>query len=341
MTQEALEKELKQEKLQGIYLLYGEESYLIETTVKKIKKIFGELVKGINYIEMDDTNIDQFISDCQTPAFGYAKKLILVKNTQMFKREVKKKGASFAVLRDKIIEYLKENAQSLAQDVVLVWVEESVDKGKMLTTMEDIKANICQFDAVKPAALFARLKAVCKAYHVTVDDATLTYFIETVGTNLQDVMNEIRKQIEYVGENGQITKSTVEELATKQMDSVIFDLTDSLGKKDMKQARIVLANLIAAKEPLQKILITLYNHFKKLYIVKLATSQNRNVGECLNLKPNQTFLLGKYRTQSGYFTLAELKQILQELIWLDSNYKIGKIDLEIGLEATLCRYCSK
>ena len=40
MTTEKLEQELKQEKLNSIYLLYGEEEYLLDTTVKKIKKLF-------------------------------------------------------------------------------------------------------------------------------------------------------------------------------------------------------------------------------------------------------------------------------------------------------------
>lgn len=44
MKQEELEKELKDEKVNSIYLLYGEETYLLETAVKKIKKLFGEKV---------------------------------------------------------------------------------------------------------------------------------------------------------------------------------------------------------------------------------------------------------------------------------------------------------
>lgn len=44
MLQEELEKELKNEKLNHIYVLYGEEKYLLESSVKKIKKIFGEKV---------------------------------------------------------------------------------------------------------------------------------------------------------------------------------------------------------------------------------------------------------------------------------------------------------
>ena len=37
---EELERELKQEILKGIYLLYGEEKFLLENSLKSIKKIF-------------------------------------------------------------------------------------------------------------------------------------------------------------------------------------------------------------------------------------------------------------------------------------------------------------
>lgn len=156
---------------------------------------------------------------------------------------------------------------------------------------------------------------------------------------MQDLINEVRKQIEYVGEGGKITKESIDMLCIKKIESVIFDLTDNLGKKNTSKALEVLNNLIYNKEPLQKILITLYNHFKKLYIIKLCEKNNKNITESLNLKPNQTFLVTKYKTQSNYFKEEELRDILEELINLDSNYKIGQIDLQIGLEAILCRYC--
>ncbi len=156
---------------------------------------------------------------------------------------------------------------------------------------------------------------------------------------MQDLINEIRKQIEYVGEDGKITKESIELLCIKKIESIIFDLTDNLGKKNITKALEVLNNLIYNKEPVQKILITLYNHFKKLYIVKLCERYNQNVTESLKLKPNQTFLVSKYKAQASYFKEQELRNIIEELINLDSNYKIGQIDLNIGLESILCRYC--
>lgn len=180
MTIEVLEKELKEGKLNEIYLFYGEETYLIDTSLKKIRNLFGDLIKGINYIEIDDTNLEQLISDLQTPSFGYPKKLVIVKNTGIFKRELKKKGATFQELRDKIIDYLKEYEDIIKQDNVLVFIEESVDKGKMLSTLEDIGACICNFEYQKLPNIVARLKAICKAYKVNIDDSTLKYFIECI-----------------------------------------------------------------------------------------------------------------------------------------------------------------
>lgn len=99
-------------------------------------------------------------------------------------------------------------------------------------------------------------------------------------------------------------------------------------------------DLLTSKEPIQKILITLYNHFKKLYIVKLAEKYNKDLAIAMNLKPNQFFLLNKYRQQARYFTEEEIKNILDEMINLDTNYKVGLIDVNVGLDAILCRYCS-
>ena len=68
-----LEKELQNKELNSLYLLYGEEQYLLEQTVKKNKSSFGECINGINYIQIDESNVNQLIADIETPSFGYEK----------------------------------------------------------------------------------------------------------------------------------------------------------------------------------------------------------------------------------------------------------------------------
>lgn len=81
--------------MDSLYLLYGEEKYLLENSLSKLLKEFGEKINGINFINLDSTNVQNIISDIETPAFGYPKKLILVKDSQLFKKQTRgKKGAS-------------------------------------------------------------------------------------------------------------------------------------------------------------------------------------------------------------------------------------------------------
>lgn len=337
---EELEKQINEQELKGIYLLYGEEMFLLQQQLNKIKKKFGEVVKGINYIAIDENNIQELIADIETPAFGYPNKLIIARNTGIFKREVKgRSGGASKELKDKINEYLKSNIDMINESVILIFVENEVEKNSIYNTIEKI-GIVCNFEEQKPFQIIKRLKSICNSYKVNVDESTLQYLIECCGTNMQDLINEIRKLIEYAGENGKIQKQDIDKLCIKKIESVIFDLTDNLGQKKVKEALDVLYNLIAAKEPIQKILITLYNHFKKLYFVKIAMANNKDIAQSLQLKPNQIFLVNKYKAQAKGFKSSELRKIIQELEDLDYNYKIGLIDLNVGLESILCVYCS-
>ena len=336
MKPEDLEKELKQNKLNSLYLLYGEEVFLRESSLKNIVKNFGEKIKGINYILLDETNIGELISDIETPAFGYEKKLIIAKNTGLFKKDLKKKTSN-TDLKEKLNNFIKENISIINESVVLVFVEETVEKCELLSTIEKL-GIACNFEPQKPYELQKRIKGIVNAYKVNIDMNTITYFIECCGTDMQELINEIRKLIEYAGTDGTITKQDIDLLSIKKIESIIFDLTDSLGKKDTKKAIEVLRGLVLAKEPLQKILITLYNHFKKLYLTKIAIKENKDITISLGLKPTQTFLSNKYKLQASYFKTQELKNIIQSLCDLDYNYKIGLIDLNVGLESILCAY---
>ena len=338
MKLEELEQALKQNKLDSIYLLYGEERFLLESSLKKIINLFGDTVKGINYITIDETNLDEFIPNIETPSFGYDKKLILAKNTGFFKKESKKKYKNDNDTKTKLIQYLNENFNIIKDYTVIVFVEEEVEKCELQDFIEN-NGVVCNFEIQKPAQIQKRIKAITNSYKVNIDSYTLSYFIECSGTNMQDLINEIRKLIEYAGENGTITKEDIDNLSIKKIDNIIFDLTDSLGKKQIKDAINIYRNLIINKEPAQKILITLYNHFKKLYLLKIALNENKDIIYALSLKPNQTFLVNKYKTQANYFSQKEIKTVLKQLIDLDYKYKVGLIDLELGFESILCAYC--
>lgn len=233
-----------------IYLFYGEERYLLETRVKKIRKDFGELVQGINYIQIDDTNVEQLISDLATPAFGFPKKLIIAKNTGLFKKEKKTASKSKAAkenkkrkvdleeklpLPEKIANYIRENEQEVKETVELIFIEEEAEKNTLYQMLEKV-GEVKEFTLLKLPELVNNLKKVASSYQVNIEDGTAKYLVESCGTSMQELINEVRKLIEYKGEGGTIVKEDIDKLCIKQIQAVIFDLTDNLGKKETRKS---------------------------------------------------------------------------------------------------------
>lgn len=334
---DVLEKELNNKNLHSVYLLYGDEKFLIDSSIKKIKKKFGDLVQGINYVIIDDTNIQDLTFNIEVPAFGYDKKLIIVKNSGLFKKDGRKKNLT--PVQKEVKDYFSENSSTINDMAVVVFVEDEVDKNEVFEEISKL-GIVCNISELKPNQLISKLKSICNMYKVKCDDSTLNYLLETSGTNLQVLINEIRKLIEYAGENGTISKDAIDKLAIKQIESVIFELTDNLGSKKIDKALEVLDNLIYQKEPIPKILVTLYNHFKKLYLCNIALKLNKDIVKSLGLKPNQTFLVNKYKKQASYFKIQDLNQILQEFVEIDYKFKNGLIDADVALRSVLCGYCS-
>ncbi len=117
---------MEQQVLKPIYLFYGEEKYLIEDNLKKIKKAFGVMQKGINYIELGENNILDIIPNLETPAFGFEKKLIIIRDSNFFKKDTK--GGSTSDTREKIESYFKENFNNFKDYNIIVFIEETAIK---------------------------------------------------------------------------------------------------------------------------------------------------------------------------------------------------------------------
>jgi small GTP-binding protein len=85
------------------------------------------------------------------------------------------------------------------QSVILVFVEDSADSVQKLYKAIDKIGVVCKFEYQKPIQIEKRIKGICNGYKVFIDDSTIRYFIEVCGTNMQDLINETRKLIEYAG----------------------------------------------------------------------------------------------------------------------------------------------
>jgi len=218
-----LENDIKNQNLHSIYVLYGDEEYLKQEYLKKIKKVFGELSLGINYILLDETNIDTLITNIETLSFGYEKKLIVVKNSNIFKKDTK------SPMKDKFKQYILENMQIINDSCTIVFIEETVHKMDLYKTVEK-NAVVLELKELKPSELKTRLKRICTMYKVQISDENLIYLIENAGTKMQTLINEVRKLIEFAGENGTIQKEDIDKLTIKEMQYIKSKLETTVNE---------------------------------------------------------------------------------------------------------------
>lgn len=308
--------------MENLYLIAGDDEYEKNNYVEKIKEQFTDLKKGINLIQIDKDNLYMLEQELSTYSFFNEPKLIIVKLQKKSTEEDESKSK-----KEWLTEDLEDKILNKIETITLVFLEEGTSKGK-LNKFITKNGRVIVFDKKKPQELANWAQEYAKENGVIIEKAEAVYLVDLCGSNKQVLANEIMKLVDYV-ENCRITKDDIDKMCIKTSEIIIFDLTDSYGKKDIKATLKNLENLLENKEPLQKILIMITKHFKSLLLAKIALEQGKNVATELEISP---YPAKKYSEQSKNFSKEELIRIFQELAQLDIDSKVGKIDLKIGMQ---------
>ena len=308
--------------MDNLYLISGDDEYEKNNYVEKIKEQFGELKKGINLIQIDKDNLYNLEQELTTYSFFNEPKLIIVKLQKKLNDEEEVKNK-----KEWLTEELEEKILNKIETITLVFLEEGTSKGR-LNKLITKNGKVVLFEKKKPQELASWVQEFAKAKECSIGKAEATYLVDLCGSNKQTLSNEIIKLVDYV-ENKKIAKEDIDKMCIRSSEIIIFDLTDSYGRKDIKGTLRNLEDLIENKEPLQKILIMITKHFKNLLLTKVALEHGKSVATELAVSP---YPAKKYSEQSKNFSKEELIKTFKELAQLDIDSKIGKMDLKIGIQ---------
>ena len=321
--------------LKNLILISGDDTYEKENKLNNIINDFGELVKGINYIVLDKDSINNLENEINTYAFGFQKKLIIIK---IEKKSSEKSNSDDSSNQDEKNDWLDESLENtlsnLDSDVTVVFYGDIQKRSRIYKLVQKYGESF-SFEKEKEYELLSWCSNYFKSNDIEISTADINYFINLCGTEKLILKNEMDKLIDYSYNSKKVTKEDIDLLCIKTSDIIIFDLTDSLGAKNKKSALNSLDELIANKEPIQKIVIMIAKHFKSLLVAKYCAIENRNVMDELSTK--STYAANKYKSQARSFSLDELTRIIKNLAELDIDSKLGRIDLKIGLERIICR----
>jgi DNA polymerase-3 subunit delta len=337
MSISILKQDIKNKKLNNLYLFYGDEDYLIKHYLNNIEDIvLGGDQTGLNKIVLEENiEIRKIIEACETMPFFCEKKLVLVKGSGLFKSKRGIRGKQNN--KDELLDYM----QNIPLHVCLVFWEREIDK--RLKTVDAIKKKglVVQFPYQNQNELVRWVMKVVGSNNKEIDTKTASFLIEICEPGMNDILNELDKVLMFLGDRPKVTVDDIEKLCTKSIKSRVFDLTDAISERNVDTALKLLNDMIILKEPLTKILFLIAKQLRQILGMKLLNDEGFGMKEACAKLGITPYIGSKIFKQANGFSPDRLKAAIQEALELDISIKTGKINDRAALELLICNLAAQ
>lgn len=309
MRFEDLQDNLQKEILPA-YMINGGESYLTVSALKMIEKALNITFPDFNIVKIGDDytrGMQNLVEDCEALPLVDNKRLIVVNDFLGKKNETEKKI---------ITKYLSHPCHTTC----LVFF--STNSSDFFSSFQDKVENIdCK--SVSQGYLLNFLSDKLKKYKLGASYDVKQMICDYCNNSITKLDTQVDKLFFIKGEGEEITREDVENFITKDLEYVIFDLTNAICNKDKERAIVLVSDMIKNKEQPVSIVSIIANHFRRLFFISRSSLSQQELATLLNVKE---YAISKYRAQLKYFSQRELKRIYDLCLECDLNIKTGKME---------------
>lgn len=303
------------------YLLYGSERYLKKLYRDKLKEgvMAGGDAINLSCFEGKGTNGAEVVHIGQTLPFFAERRLVLIENSGWFKN-----ANDFA-----------DAIKTLPETTVIVFDEEEVDKrGRLYKAVKEI-GYICEFGPMGERDLKLWVAGLLKADGKKITDRTMSYFIEKVGTDMENIRTEVEKLTAYTCGREVVTEGDVDAVCTEQITGKIFQMMDQIAQQNPKQALKLYHDLLVLREKPMSILFLMLRQFNLLLQVKQLGADGIPSAEIAKKVGVPPFAAGKYLSQAKAFSAQVLREAVQYGVQTETQVKSGQMNEQIAVELML------
>ncbi len=318
-----IDEDIKNGTFANVYLLYGEETYLVRQYRDKLKKALlpEDDTFNYSYFEGKDTAAEEVIDLAETMPFFSDRRLILLENTGFFKNA-----------NEKMAEYVKE----VPEATVLVFAEKEVDRrGKLYKA---VKAAGRALEALTPGedVLIRWIGQKLKKENVTMKRQALQLFLAKTDADMERMDKELEKLICYTSGRSSIEAEDVEEICTSQVTNQIFQMIEALSMQKQKQALDLYYDLLALKEAPMRILFLIARQFRILWQIREMQKKHVDTKTMASKLGIPEFAVRKNISQASRFQTAHLKAYVKHCVELEEAVKPGRLTDRMAVEMVLC-----
>ncbi|MCL2839426.1 MAG: DNA polymerase III subunit delta [Defluviitaleaceae bacterium] len=318
MEQKKLKDEISRGELGKLYLLYGEERFLVQYYAT-------EIAKGHHKDTFEGAvPAHEIMIAADTIPFSPGKRLIYVKDSNLFTAPRKADA-------EEIANYLEK----IPDDTTIVFIESEVDKrGRLFKKIVKMNADVyCETPA--PPAMTKWIIRTMKEKGKIISDGNANTLQRTCGTNMANLFTEMDKLAHYLGNKTDVSSADIKDICTPTLEARIFDLVKAMGAGNASSALNHYRNMLFLKESPFVILSMIIRQLRIILLCKVASEKNLprpQIAKDLNIRD---FVISEALTQGKRFTKDELITALKNCQDTDTKIKTGLLSPEIGVEVLL------
>ncbi len=331
-----LASEIKSGKTRPIYLIFGDEEYLIERAIQAL----GRLLVAPGCMEVDyyrgewaafKQGLDSLVEIAHTPPFMSSKRLIIIRNSGLFGS----KSPENQELSDKYVSFFR----SIPESACVVFWEDKIDKRKknLLEAISD-SGILVQVDRQSPDSLCRWVATTLQKENIRITTEGINSLVDRTEGSMRVLSGEVQKLILFCRRSQleKLDKGDIDKICMPDIRGSIFQMTDAIGARKTDRALEILDTLIAMKEPVPKIRFMLSRHLRQLICAK-ELGRAEEVISRLKVVP---FVARNLVIQAKSFSLDDLLFFYEACALSDFAVKTGKIEDRLSLEIFLAS-CDK
>ena len=320
-----LNEDLKTGQFKQVYLLYGEEAYLKKQYKTRFIKAMLPEGDTMNYAcyEGKNTDIREVIDLAETLPFFADRRLIVFEDTGFFKSS----GGDLA-------DYIGE----MPDTTYFIFIENEVDKRSKLYKAVKAKGYIAELGIQDESTLRRWIQGLVAKEGRQMAPADITYFLNKVGTDMENITKELEKLFCYAIDRDKLTGEDIDAVCTTQITNHIFEMVNAVAAKQQRRALDLYYDLLALKEPPMRILFLLIREYRMLFQVKALMQQGCTKKEIAARAGIHPFAAGRYMEQAKKFRLEELRDVMEEGADTEERVKTGFLADSLAVELFLVKH---
>ncbi len=328
-------KDIKKGKFSPLYLLYGNEDFLINETKKYI--IDAALTEeerefNLSIYDLEETTVESAVEDCQTISFLGERKVVIMHNPYFLTAEKGKEKVDHNV---KVFEeYIMNPVPSTI--LILIAPYKKLDERKKITKYLLKNAVVLEAKfSEKDTKDWIRQRITENGFEITPNAVELLY--QFTGQNLTILNHELEKIFLY-SDGKIIDEEMIQLLVPKSLENNIFVLVDKFVHQQLDQTLEIYHGLLKQNEEPIKILAVIASQIRFIAQVKSLIKQGygeQKVARILRAHPYRVKLA---ISQANRFDEEKFLAMIDELADIDYQMKTGFGNKESLLEIFFFKY---